>query len=132
MDQGVKKVFKPKFMAFFSSASKLNSYLIKVKLYSLERKVRSFKCKGKRCETCLNVNEADCFVSSVTKEEYKINHCFDCNEKWLIYLLTCRVCLKQYVEQTIDEYRLRRSNYKINNRKHQRFESWMQEPAGEF
>ena len=42
--------------------------------------IGSFECKGKRCQTCLNMNETDSFASSVTKEEYKINHCFDCNE----------------------------------------------------
>ena len=63
----------------------------------------------------------------MTKEEYKINHCFDCNEKCLIYLLTCKVCLKQYVGQTVDEFRLRWNNYKSNNRKHQRLEPCMQE-----
>ena len=40
---------------------------------------------------------------------------------------TCKVCLKQYVGQTVDEFRLRWNNYKRNNRKHQRLESCMQE-----
>ena len=44
-------------MASFRSAKKLSSYLVRAKLYSLERKVGSFKCKGKRCQTRLNVNE---------------------------------------------------------------------------
>ena len=63
----------------------------------------------------------------MTKEEYKINHCFNCNKKCLIYLLTCKVCLKQYVEQTLNEFRLKWNNYKSNNKKHQRLESCMQE-----
>ena len=52
---------------------------------------------------------------------------FDCNEKCLIYLLTCKVCLKQYIGQTVDKFRLRWNNYKSNNRKHQRLEPCMQE-----
>ena len=127
MDQEVKKVFTPKPMVSFCSARKLSSYLVRAKPYPLKRKVGSFECKGKRCQTCLNVNETDSFASSVTKEEYKINHCFDCNEKCLIYLLTCKVCLKQYVGQTVDEFRLRWNNYKSNNRKHQRLEPCLQE-----
>ena len=35
--------------------------------------------------------------------------------------------LKQYVGQTVDEFRLRWNNYNSNNRKHQHFESCMQE-----
>ena len=70
------------------------------KLYPIERIVGSYKCKGKRCEVCLNVEET-CFSSSVTNETYKINHQFECNEKCLVYLLTCKQCLKQYAGQAI-------------------------------
>ena len=127
MDHKVKEVFTPKPMVSFRIAEKLNSYLVRPKLYPLERKVGSFKCKGKRCQARFNVNETDFFPSSVTQEEYKINHCFNCNQKFLIYLLTCKVCLRQYTGQTVDEFRLRWNNYKSNKRKHQRLESCMQE-----
>ena len=126
MDEEVKIVFTAKPMVSFRSARKLSSYLVRAKLYPLKRKVGSFECKGKRCQTGLNENETDSFGSSVTKEEYKINHCFDCNEKCLIYLLTCKVYLKQYVGQTVEEFRLRSNNYKSNNRKHQRLGPYMQ------
>ena len=118
MDQEIKKAFTPKPMVSFCSPRKLSGYLLRAKLYPLEIKVGSFKCKGKRCQTCLNVNEMDSFDSSVTQEDYKINHCFNCNEKCLIYLLTCKVCLKRYVRQTVDKFRLRWNNYNSNNRKH--------------
>ena len=71
----------------------------------------------------------DSFASNVTKEEYKINHCFDCNENCFIYLFTCKVCLKQYVGQTVYELRLRWNNYKTNNRKDERVESCMQKAS---
>ena len=54
----------------------------------------------------LNMNETDSFVGSVTKEEYKINHCFNCNEKCLTYLLIYKFCLKWYVGQAVKEFRL--------------------------
>ena len=120
MDQEVKEIFTPKPMVSFRSARKLSSYLLRAKLYPLERKVGSFKCKGKRCQ-----NETDSFDSSVTKQGYKINHCFTFNEKCLIYFLTCKVSLKLYVGQTVDKFRLRWNNYKNNNRKYQRLESFM-------
>ena len=72
MDQEVKKVFPPKPMVSFRSAKKMSSYLLRTKLHTLERKVSSFKCEGKRYQTCLNVNESGCYASSVTKEEYII------------------------------------------------------------
>ena len=49
MNQKVKKVFTPKPMVSFRSARKLSSYLVRAKLYPLERKVGSFKYQGKSC-----------------------------------------------------------------------------------
>ena len=37
-------------MVSFRSAMKLSRCLVRAKLYPLERKVGSFKCKGKRCQ----------------------------------------------------------------------------------
>ena len=107
INQEVKKVFIPEPMDSFRKARKLSSYLVRAKFCPLERKVSSFKCKEKRCQTFLNINEMDSFASSVTEEEYKIYHCFNCNKKYLIYLLTRKVGLKQYVGQTVDEFSLR-------------------------
>ena len=76
---------------------KLSSYLVRDKLYALERTVGSFKCYGKRYEICSNVTEASSFTSIVTQNNYKINHQFNCNGKFLVYLLTCNICFIQYV-----------------------------------
>ena len=38
----------------------------------------------------------------------------------LIYLIKCNRCLKQYVGQTVDEFRHRWNNYKDNARKFER------------
>ena len=114
-------------MVTFCSSRKLGSYLVRAKLYPLERVTDSRKCHGKRCAVCLNVNETSTLTSSETHETYKINHKSDCNSKCFIYLLTCKQCLKQYVGQTIDDFRFRWNNYKDNNRKYQRSETCMQE-----
>ena len=117
-----KEVFMPGPMVTFRSSRKLSSYLVRAKLYPLERVTGSCKCHGKRCAVCLNVNETSTFTSSVTNETYKINHNFDCNNKCLIYLLTCKKCSKQYVD-----FRFRWNNYKDNNWKYQRSETCMQD-----
>ena len=105
MNEETKKVFTPGRMISFRSARKLSSYLVSAKLYPIERTVRSFEFNGKRCQTCLNVNEMDTFTSATTAETYNINHQFNCNNKCLVYLLHCKVCLKQYVGQTVEEFR---------------------------
>ena len=50
----------------------------------------------------------------------------NCNDKCLIYLLSCKVCGLQYVGSTTDKFRLRWNNYKENNRKAKRGEEHMQ------
>ena len=100
---------------------------LRAKLYPLERTAVSCKCFGKRCEVCGNVTETSNFTSTATQNTYKINHQFNCSEKCLVYLLTCNKCFKQYVGQTVDEFRRRWNNYKSNDRKFQRLEPCMQE-----
>ena len=104
-------------MISFRGIRKLSSYLVRAKVYPLERFVGSFKCGSKRCQVCLNLNETDCFKSSVTNIEYKINHQLNCIDKCLIYLLTCHKCKKQYVGKTCDRFRLHWNNYKDNDTK---------------
>ena len=48
MNDKVKKVFSPKSMTSFRSTRKLSFYLVRDKLYPIERTVGSFKCT-KRC-----------------------------------------------------------------------------------
>ena len=59
MDQEVKKTFAPQPMVSYQSARKLSSYLVRAKLYPIERKVGLCKSNGKRCEVCKNVLETD-------------------------------------------------------------------------
>ena len=60
--------------------------------------------------------KTDPFTSNVNKKAYKINHNFDCSDKCLICLLTCKKCLIQCVDKTVDGFRYRWDNYKNNYR----------------
>ena len=81
--------------------------MVRAKLYPLEKRAGFFKCGGKRCQVCLNVTKIETFASTSTNQTYKINHEFNCNESSLIYLLTCKICCKQYFRQTFDIFRNR-------------------------
>ena len=102
MDQEVKRPFTTQLMVSYRSVHKLNSYLARAKLYPIERKVGSCKCKGKCCKVCENILETDTFTCSDDQTTYKINHKFDCNENFLVYQLTCSKCLKQHVGKTVE------------------------------
>ena len=127
LSKEVKEIFTPGPMVSFRGARKLGSYLVKTKLYPIERSVGSFKCNGKRCQVCLNVTETKTFSSTVTKKEYIINHKFNCNDKCLIYLLTCKRCMLEYVGKTVDEFRIRLNNYKMNDRNFLKGQTCMQQ-----
>ena len=127
MNEDVKNVFTPAPMISFRSARKQSSYLVKAKLYPLERTIGSVQCKGKRCQACHNVKEAEIFTSTTTGMTFVISHKLNCNNKCLVYLLTCYVCLKQYVGQTVEKFRYRWNNYRSNGCKYQEYGTCMQQ-----
>ena len=108
------------------SARNLKRFLVRSKVYPLERTAGSSKCGSKRCQVYLNVSETDIFESFQTKRQYKINYHHDCNDKCLIYLLSCKICGLQYESSTTDRFRLRWNKYKDNDRIAQRGEEYMQ------
>ena len=110
----------------FKSMRNLKSYLVRSKIYPLERKVGSEKCNSKRCLVCLSISEMDVFRSFQTKEQYRINHKLNCNDKCLICLLSCKVYDLQDVGSTTDKFRLRWNNYKEDNQKAKRGEEHIQ------
>ena len=115
-DETVKPVFTPFLMVLYRNARRLSSYLVRAKLYPFERKRDCYKFGSSRCQVCNNIEETETFSSTVTGETYKINHHLCCNDKCLIYLLTCKVCAKQYTGKTVDKFRSRWNNYKDSDR----------------
>ena len=51
-------------MVSFQSARKISSSLVRRKLYPSDRTGDSFKYKGKKCQVCLNVSDANAFGST--------------------------------------------------------------------
>ena len=60
-DAESKRVFRPAPFVSLRSVRKLKIFLVRSKVYPLERKVGSAKCNGKRCEVRLNINETNSF-----------------------------------------------------------------------
>ena len=98
----VKNVFTLSPIVLFKSAWNLRSHLVRSKSYLLVRVVGSIKYQNKRCQVCCNVRETECSQSYHLNTEFKINCKFHCNDKCLVYLLTCKVCWKQHVGETVD------------------------------
>ena len=111
----------------FASAGKISSYLLRAKLYLLERRVGSEKCGKSRFEVCLDIEKTNTFMRTTPEESFKINQKLSCDFNCLIYVVTCKSCGKKYVGETSDEFRLRWNNHKINDRKNVRTQAYMQE-----
>ena len=99
-------------MVSFRTGFSLRKHLVRAKVYPLLRECESSGCNKSRCQTCLNVNNTDVLQSFVTKENYKINHNFDCDSKCIIYLFSCKAYGLQYAGSTVDRFRIRWNNYK--------------------
>ena len=115
-------VFSPMPMVSFRGARKFKCYLVRAKLYPLEKVVGSTKRDKSRCQVCNNISETATFESSSNGTKYHVNHKLNCDDKCLIYLITCKGFKIQYVGQTTEKFRLRGNNYKNCFRKTQRGE----------
>ena len=58
-DESVKRLFTPPSMLSYRSARKLSSYLIRAKVYPLERKRGSYKCGNLRCLLWKNIEHKE-------------------------------------------------------------------------
>ena len=118
--------FTPKPMTSCRSSRKTSSYLVRAKLYPINRTAGFYNCGSKRCEVCKYITETNTFTSTVTGEIFKTNQGFDCNDKCLVFLMTCNKCKKEYTGQTVDHLRSRWNNYKSKSRTFDREEQCMQ------
>jgi hypothetical protein len=71
-----------------------------------------FKCGKKKCKICENVIIGATFKSHVEGRSFCINHRFDCDSEGIVYLISCKFCVLQYVGNTITPFRLGFNNHK--------------------
>ena len=117
IDREVKNVFASPPFVSFRAARSLKNHLVRAKVRPMCRLKGSCKCGKRNCSVCDNLSESTEFACVVDGKKYKINHKLNCDDKCLIYLLTCKVCGIQYVGQTTDKFRYRWNNYKSCQRK---------------
>jgi len=60
----------------------------------------SHRCESKKCIACKFIKFDKKFQSTQTGETFPITSHLTCKETWLIYLITCNRCSKQYVGKT--------------------------------
>ena len=106
----------------FRKPKSLGDYLVRAKVDSRGPKgllLGTVKCSSKRCEVCKYFDEHSHFKGSQDDRRYSINYSLNCNSNNVVYLVTCKKCLLQYVGSTITKFRLRFNNHKSRIRRHE-------------
>ena len=75
---------------------------------------------------CVNILQKQVLLSYHSGDP-KIKHCFDCDDKCLVYLFTCNNCRKQWTGQTSDHFCSGWNNLKSKRTSFDRGEQRMQE-----
>ena len=105
---------KPQSVAFRNPKT-LRDKLVRSKLKLSDVAERgNFQYGRGNCEIYNILKPGKEFKSTVTGEIYKMNFHFDCNSLCAVYLITCKLCKKQYTGSTITKLRARFNEYKSN------------------
>lgn len=59
-----------------------------------------FKCGHRICTCCKFIKVTDSFKSVITEQDYKIQYYINCNTTFVVYMITCNKCCKQYIGST--------------------------------
>ena len=70
-DGEVQKVFSPPPIISYRSARKMKDYIVRSKLYPVERKVNCRECGSSQCQVCKSINITEEFTSFTTRKSIK-------------------------------------------------------------
>ncbi len=80
---------------------------------------RQTKCKRKTCRHCPKIDNSGKVQNHLNNRQYICDSKANCQTNNVIYLLTCDLCKKQYVGQTLNRI-MDRVNHHLNDIKHRR------------
>ena len=111
------KVFEKVPIIGFRRAKSLKDILVRAKVAPLEKKKGCCRsCGGTRCEIFKHVVTTETFRSFSIQREYCIKpNNLNCRSNNVVYLFSCKACLKQYTGST-KSFRSRFNNYKSAHR----------------
>ena len=97
----------------FWGPKSIKDILIRAKFRVKGHQAKSmFCCRKNRCKICQFIRTGAVFWGSAEKCASYINHHFECNSQWAVYLITCKKCKKQYVSSTITAFQTHFNNHK--------------------
>ena len=125
MNEEAKNLVFPGPIVLFRGARKLSSYLVRIKFYPLHHKIGSknvLKIVVKFVIMWLILTH---LLVMWLKNLLKLK--LNCDDRYIIYLLTCKQCQKKYTGETTDDIKYRWNNCKSKSWKFDRKESCMEE-----
>ena len=105
----------------FRKGKSLKDFLVRAKIQEESLNPGCVKCNAARCQVCGYIEESTEFTDNNETHIYKIRKGpLDCNSKFVVYLLQCKVCSKQNCGSTETKFRIRFNNYKSKFRNYHR------------
>ena len=68
--------------------------------------------RGRKCELCPRLLEGEKFTSNFTGITYKIRRHFTCKSRYIVYLVSCQACNKQYCGSSTQFMHVRHSGHR--------------------
>ena len=112
--QSVRHLHKSKPIVAYKRPTNIHDILVHSKMNKSAVSYNVTKCNRRRCSHCLTINESDCFTSITTSCVHKIRQNLSCISTDVIYLITCKKCEAQYVEQTHQKCANRMNNHRFD------------------
>jgi hypothetical protein len=111
-DPTLKKLFSVPPSVIFRRNVNFQNLLMKPK-----RPLASFgcePCKDKRCMTCSYIEEAASIESAASDFSMKIRGKFNCKSANVVYCIDCKLCNKQYIGETKQEFHKRMNQHRVD------------------
>lgn len=119
-DDRLKSIFREPPLVSFRRTRNLKDLLVSAKLPTIQSNSEGMdkpgftKCPSNKCSLRNHIIEGNKFTSSITNCNFPITDHIHCKMSWMIYLITCTKCLKQYVGKTTTSLYTRFANHKTD------------------
>ena len=99
LDKTKKDISRKDLQTVYKKAKNLKQLLVKGKITTSQPTLGfSTKC-NKPCKTCPRMDTSNT-ITSLDGISYKIQGKFTCQSRYIVYVMTCSICGKQYVGET--------------------------------
>ena len=111
------------FLSATRQTPNLRAALVRSRFRSTSRRPKQWgsgPC-GQNCMNCSNMIKTKTIKVTRTGQEYELHGTYDCNSYNLVYVITCKLCQKQYVGETKNKLKTRMAQHRFDIRHNDEF-----------